>query len=190
MSVNSPMQPSSTEKESREGWVKIDTIAADKSFSKVEPSSPHQYQPNRYSRVNIKTRSFAPLTRKGCGLLCFRTLLCLFEILNLKVQISVIQVRPGNRRQRRLRLPYGRVHLLPSVPGHQPLLGIVPCHALGGGAHCTGSPDWDVRPPQQATGGYPTSHALQCWGRVDGSGRRVCLRRGLRAERERVRLPG
>uniref|UniRef100_A0A3B4H5A7 receptor protein-tyrosine kinase n=1 Tax=Pundamilia nyererei TaxID=303518 RepID=A0A3B4H5A7_9CICH len=49
----------------REGWVKIDTIAADKSFSKVEPSSPHQYQPNRYSRINIKTRSFAPLTRKG-----------------------------------------------------------------------------------------------------------------------------
>uniref|UniRef100_A0A8C3APT3 receptor protein-tyrosine kinase n=1 Tax=Cyclopterus lumpus TaxID=8103 RepID=A0A8C3APT3_CYCLU len=48
-----------------EGWVKIDTIAADKSFSKVEPSSPHQYQPNRYSRINIKTRSFAPLTRNG-----------------------------------------------------------------------------------------------------------------------------
>uniref|UniRef100_A0A8C9ZFX5 receptor protein-tyrosine kinase n=1 Tax=Sander lucioperca TaxID=283035 RepID=A0A8C9ZFX5_SANLU len=43
----------------------IDTIAADKSFSKVEPSSPHQYQPNRYSRINIKTRSFAPLTRNG-----------------------------------------------------------------------------------------------------------------------------
>ncbi|XP_076010920.1 ephrin type-B receptor 5 isoform X2 [Genypterus blacodes] len=58
-------EPSSGEKESREGWVKIDTIAADKSFSKVEPSSPHQYQPNRYSRVNIKTRSFAPLTRNG-----------------------------------------------------------------------------------------------------------------------------
>uniref|UniRef100_A0A8C6NIJ5 receptor protein-tyrosine kinase n=1 Tax=Nothobranchius furzeri TaxID=105023 RepID=A0A8C6NIJ5_NOTFU len=49
----------------REGWVKIDTIAADKSFSKVEPSSPHQYQPNRYSRINVKTRSFAPLTRSG-----------------------------------------------------------------------------------------------------------------------------
>lgn len=45
--------------------MKIDTIAADKSFSKVEPSSPHQYQPNRYSRINIKTRSFAPLTRNG-----------------------------------------------------------------------------------------------------------------------------
>lgn len=58
-------QPSAGEKETREGWVKIDTIAADKSFSKVEPSSPHQYQPNRYSRINIKTRSFAPLTRKG-----------------------------------------------------------------------------------------------------------------------------
>lgn len=58
-------QPSTGEKETREGWVKIDTIAADKSFSKVEPSSPHQYQPNRYSRINIKTRSFAPLTRKG-----------------------------------------------------------------------------------------------------------------------------
>uniref|UniRef100_A0AAQ4RSE3 receptor protein-tyrosine kinase n=1 Tax=Gasterosteus aculeatus aculeatus TaxID=481459 RepID=A0AAQ4RSE3_GASAC len=43
----------------------IDTIAADKSFSKVEPSSPHQYQPNRYSRINIKTRSFGPLTRNG-----------------------------------------------------------------------------------------------------------------------------
>uniref|UniRef100_A0A3B3TP27 receptor protein-tyrosine kinase n=1 Tax=Poecilia latipinna TaxID=48699 RepID=A0A3B3TP27_9TELE len=52
-------------KQSREGWVKIDTIAADKSFSKVEPSSPHQYQPNRYSRINVKTRSFAPLTRGG-----------------------------------------------------------------------------------------------------------------------------
>lgn len=59
------VQPSTGEKETREGWVKIDTIAADKSFSKVEPSSPHQYQPNRYSRINIKTRSFAPLTRKG-----------------------------------------------------------------------------------------------------------------------------
>ncbi|XP_067367623.1 ephrin type-B receptor 5 isoform X1 [Channa argus] len=58
-------EPSSGEKETREGWVKIDTIAADKSFSKVEPSSPHQYQPNRYSRINIKTRSFAPLTRNG-----------------------------------------------------------------------------------------------------------------------------
>ncbi|XP_029694728.1 ephrin type-B receptor 5 isoform X2 [Takifugu rubripes] len=58
-------EPSTNEKETREGWVKIDTIAADKSFSKVEPSSPHQYQPNRYSRINIKTRSFAPLTRKG-----------------------------------------------------------------------------------------------------------------------------
>lgn len=58
-------QPSTGEKETREGWVKIDTIAADKSFSKVEPSSPHQYQPNRYNRINIKTRSFAPLTRNG-----------------------------------------------------------------------------------------------------------------------------
>ncbi|MEQ2243396.1 hypothetical protein ILYODFUR_006702 [Ilyodon furcidens] len=58
-------EPSSGEKETREGWVKIDTIAADKSFSKVEPSSPHQYQPNRYSRINVKTRSFAPLTRNG-----------------------------------------------------------------------------------------------------------------------------
>ncbi|CAL8257491.1 unnamed protein product [Boreogadus saida] len=58
-------EPSSGEKESREGWVKVDTIAADKSFSKVEPSSPHQYQPNRYQRINIKTRSFAPLTRNG-----------------------------------------------------------------------------------------------------------------------------
>ncbi|XP_077576592.1 ephrin type-B receptor 5 isoform X1 [Stigmatopora nigra] len=58
-------EPSNGEKESREGWVKIDTIAADKSFSKVEPNSPHQYQPNRYSRINIKTRSFAPLTRNG-----------------------------------------------------------------------------------------------------------------------------
>uniref|UniRef100_A0A4W5QB11 receptor protein-tyrosine kinase n=1 Tax=Hucho hucho TaxID=62062 RepID=A0A4W5QB11_9TELE len=48
-----------------EGWVKIDTIAADKSFTKVEPSLPHQYQPDRYRRVNIKTRSFAPLTRNG-----------------------------------------------------------------------------------------------------------------------------
>ncbi|XP_071396475.1 ephrin type-B receptor 5, partial [Centroberyx affinis] len=57
--------PSSGEKDTREGWVKIDTIAADKSFSKVEPSSPHQYQPNRYRRINIKTRSFAPLTRNG-----------------------------------------------------------------------------------------------------------------------------
>ncbi|XP_013868087.1 ephrin type-B receptor 5 isoform X2 [Austrofundulus limnaeus] len=58
-------EPSSGDKETREGWVKIDTIAADKSFSKVEPSSPHQYQPNRYSRINVKTRSFAPLTRNG-----------------------------------------------------------------------------------------------------------------------------
>lgn len=51
--------------DSREGWVKVDTIAADKSFTKVEPSSPHQYQPDRYRRVNLKTRSFAPLTRNG-----------------------------------------------------------------------------------------------------------------------------
>ncbi|XP_061771359.1 ephrin type-B receptor 5 [Nerophis ophidion] len=58
-------EPSSGEKVTREGWVKIDTIAADKSFSKVEPSSPHQYQDKRYSRVNVKTRSFAPLTRNG-----------------------------------------------------------------------------------------------------------------------------
>nr|XP_057910160.1 ephrin type-B receptor 5 isoform X4 [Doryrhamphus excisus] len=58
-------EPSSSGKDTREGWVKIDTIAADKSFSKVEPSSPHQYQPNRYSRINVKTRSFAPLTRNG-----------------------------------------------------------------------------------------------------------------------------
>ncbi|KAK7886352.1 hypothetical protein WMY93_025973 [Mugilogobius chulae] len=58
-------EPSSGDRETREGWVKIDTIAADKSFSKVEPSSPHQYQPNRYSRINVKTRSFAPLTRNG-----------------------------------------------------------------------------------------------------------------------------
>ncbi|KAK5922143.1 hypothetical protein CgunFtcFv8_019434 [Champsocephalus gunnari] len=58
-------EPSNGEKENREGWVKIDTIAADKSFSKVEPSSPHQYQPDRYSRINMKTRSFAPLTRNG-----------------------------------------------------------------------------------------------------------------------------
>uniref|UniRef100_A0AAQ4QKV8 Eph receptor B6 n=1 Tax=Gasterosteus aculeatus aculeatus TaxID=481459 RepID=A0AAQ4QKV8_GASAC len=58
-------EPSNGEKDTREGWVKIDTIAADKSFSKVEPSSPHQYQPNRYSRINIKTRSFGPLTRNG-----------------------------------------------------------------------------------------------------------------------------
>ncbi|KAK1895460.1 Ephrin type-B receptor 5 [Dissostichus eleginoides] len=58
-------EPSNGEKENREGWVKIDTIAADKSFSKVEPSSPHQYQPDRYSRINLKTRSFAPLTRNG-----------------------------------------------------------------------------------------------------------------------------
>lgn len=156
------MQPSSTEKESREGWVKIDTIAADKSFSKVEPSSPHQYQPNRYSRVNIKTRSFAPLTRKGCGLLCFPTLLCWFEILNLNVRISVIQVRPGHCRQWRLRLPHGRVHLLPPVPGHQPLFGVVPSHTLRGGAYGSGSRDGDVRSPQQATGGHPTSYALQC----------------------------
>ncbi|XP_061918604.1 ephrin type-B receptor 5-like [Entelurus aequoreus] len=58
-------EPSGGEKVTREGWVKIDTIAADKSFSKVEPSSPHQYQDKRYSRVNVKTRSFAPLTRNG-----------------------------------------------------------------------------------------------------------------------------
>uniref|UniRef100_A0A3B5AFY9 receptor protein-tyrosine kinase n=1 Tax=Stegastes partitus TaxID=144197 RepID=A0A3B5AFY9_9TELE len=52
-----------SQRELERTWV--DTIAADKSFSKVEPSSPHQYQPNRYSRINIKTRSFAPLTRNG-----------------------------------------------------------------------------------------------------------------------------
>ncbi|TRZ01733.1 hypothetical protein DNTS_032283 [Danionella cerebrum] len=51
--------------ETREGWVKIDTIAADKSFSRVEPSLPHQYKPENTRRINIKTRSFAPLTRKG-----------------------------------------------------------------------------------------------------------------------------
>ncbi|KAI4889020.1 hypothetical protein NFI96_006731, partial [Prochilodus magdalenae] len=51
--------------ETREGWVKIDTIAADKSFSRVEPSLPHQYKPDRMRRINVKTRSFAPLTRRG-----------------------------------------------------------------------------------------------------------------------------
>ncbi|XP_051577823.1 ephrin type-B receptor 5-like isoform X1 [Myxocyprinus asiaticus] len=56
-------EPSSGE--SREGWVKIDTIAADKSFSHVEPSLPHQYKSESTRRINIKTRSFAPLTRKG-----------------------------------------------------------------------------------------------------------------------------
>uniref|UniRef100_A0A8C9QYF3 receptor protein-tyrosine kinase n=1 Tax=Scleropages formosus TaxID=113540 RepID=A0A8C9QYF3_SCLFO len=56
---------SNGEKETREGWVKIDTIAADKSFSRVEPSLPHQYQPDRLRRINIKTRSFGPLARKG-----------------------------------------------------------------------------------------------------------------------------
>lgn len=156
------MQPSSTEKESREGWVKIDTIAADKSFSKVEPSSPHQYQPNRYSRVNIKTRSFAPLTRKGCDPLSFPTLLCWFEILNLNLRISVVQVRPGHRRQRSLCLPHGGVYLLPPVPNHQPVLGVVPGHTLWGGAHRPGSCDGNVRPPQQAAGWQLTSHALQC----------------------------
>uniref|UniRef100_A0A3P8WRX9 receptor protein-tyrosine kinase n=1 Tax=Cynoglossus semilaevis TaxID=244447 RepID=A0A3P8WRX9_CYNSE len=58
-------RPSSRDRETKEGWVKIDTIAADKSFSKVEPSSPHQYQPNRYSRINVKTLSFSPLTKNG-----------------------------------------------------------------------------------------------------------------------------
>ncbi|XP_024917043.1 ephrin type-B receptor 5 isoform X3 [Cynoglossus semilaevis] len=58
-------EPSSRDRETKEGWVKIDTIAADKSFSKVEPSSPHQYQPNRYSRINVKTLSFSPLTKNG-----------------------------------------------------------------------------------------------------------------------------
>uniref|UniRef100_A0A667YAK9 receptor protein-tyrosine kinase n=1 Tax=Myripristis murdjan TaxID=586833 RepID=A0A667YAK9_9TELE len=53
-----------SQRELERTWV-IDTIAADKSFSKVEPSSPHQYQPNRYRRINLKTRSFAPLTRNG-----------------------------------------------------------------------------------------------------------------------------
>ncbi|XP_072536675.1 ephrin type-B receptor 5 [Salminus brasiliensis] len=56
-------EPSSGE--SREGWVKVDTIAADKSFSRVEPSLPHQYKPDRMRRINVKTRSFAPLTRRG-----------------------------------------------------------------------------------------------------------------------------
>lgn len=51
--------------ETREGWVKIDTIAADKSFSRVEPSLPHQYKSENARRINVKTRSFAPLTRKG-----------------------------------------------------------------------------------------------------------------------------
>ncbi|XP_063054864.1 ephrin type-B receptor 5 [Engraulis encrasicolus] len=51
--------------ETRDGWIKIDTIAADKSFSKVEPSLPHQYKPDRTRRINLKTRSFAPLTRNG-----------------------------------------------------------------------------------------------------------------------------
>ncbi|XP_069038925.1 ephrin type-B receptor 5 isoform X2 [Lepisosteus oculatus] len=51
--------------ETREGWVKIDTIAPDKSFSRVEQNLPHQYQPNRLHRVNVKTRSFGPLTRRG-----------------------------------------------------------------------------------------------------------------------------
>ncbi|XP_048881127.1 ephrin type-B receptor 5 isoform X2 [Brienomyrus brachyistius] len=58
-------QTSNGEKDTREGWIKIDTIAADKSFSRVEPSLPNQYQPDRYQQINIKTRSFAPLTRAG-----------------------------------------------------------------------------------------------------------------------------
>lgn len=60
-----PVQTSNGEKDTREGWIKIDTIAADKSFSRVEPSLPNQYQPDRYQQINIKTRSFAPLTRAG-----------------------------------------------------------------------------------------------------------------------------
>ncbi|KAK1163356.1 ephrin type-B receptor 5 isoform X1 [Acipenser oxyrinchus oxyrinchus] len=45
------------------GWVKIDTIAADKSFSRVEQSQQHESK--RGHRMNVKTRSFGPLTRKG-----------------------------------------------------------------------------------------------------------------------------
>ncbi|TSR75265.1 Ephrin type-B receptor 5 [Bagarius yarrelli] len=56
-------EPSSGE--TKEGWMKIDTIAADKSFSRVEPSLPHQYKPDRMRGINVKTRSFGPLTRRG-----------------------------------------------------------------------------------------------------------------------------
>uniref|UniRef100_H3CS93 receptor protein-tyrosine kinase n=1 Tax=Tetraodon nigroviridis TaxID=99883 RepID=H3CS93_TETNG len=41
-----------------EGWVKIDTIAADKSFSKVEPSSPH-------TAASTSRRAALSVTRKG-----------------------------------------------------------------------------------------------------------------------------
>lgn len=87
----------------------------------------------------------------------------------------LFQIRPGHRRQWSLCFPHGRVYLLPALSSHQPLLGILPGHSLRGGADCLSSRGWHMRPPQQSTGRHAPSHALQCWRRVDGSRRRMCL---------------
>ncbi|CAF99514.1 unnamed protein product, partial [Tetraodon nigroviridis] len=49
-------EPSTGEKETREGWVKIDTIAADKSFSKIQP---HQHQDAQLSPSRAKGKIIA-----------------------------------------------------------------------------------------------------------------------------------
>lgn len=69
---------------------------------------------------------------------------------NPRVTLSVLpfQIRPRRRRQRRVRVPHGRVHLLPPMPSHQPALGVLPGDPLGGGADGPGSSERNVRGPQ------------------------------------------
>ena len=102
---------------------------------------------------------------------------------------SSFQVRIGCRRQRRLRLPDGRVHILPPLPGHQPLSRVLPGHAIGGGADRPSGRGRDLRAAQPTADRHRTPHALQRGGRVDGARRRMHLRPGIRAQRQRVRLP-
>ncbi|XP_066568499.1 ephrin type-B receptor 5 [Amia ocellicauda] len=52
------------EGETREGWVKIDTIAPDRSFSRTQPNQNQNQKQTRHT-LNLKTRSFGPLTRHG-----------------------------------------------------------------------------------------------------------------------------
>ncbi|XP_041758704.2 ephrin type-B receptor 5 isoform X3 [Coregonus clupeaformis] len=135
-------EPSSGEKDTREGWVKIDTIAADKSFTKVEPSLPHQYQPDRYRRVNVKTRSFAPLTRNGFVL----------AIVDSGACVSLMGVSIFYRR-----CPATNLYLAsyPATPSGAEPTALVPVtgtcvlhsQAQGGSAprmHCNAEGDWMV----------------------------------------------
>ncbi|KAJ8355007.1 hypothetical protein SKAU_G00225740 [Synaphobranchus kaupii] len=127
-------EPSNGEKETREGWVKIDTIAADKSFSRVEPSLPHQYQPDRVpSGQHQDPELRASHTQRIC---------------------------PGHSGQWSLCFSDGRVHFLSSLPLHQSVFGVLSRHALRGGAHCLGAGGGNLRASQPITGWDGNSHAL------------------------------